>query len=130
MEVKIKETIDKNRKMNRLQRMLEPLMAISLTEMIQKWFFSIIFVLLNLYYVCLLIGLAAVVGGVFSNLASAANAILSSPNKLGTKISNNKRFLTYFTHCCYSQRISIRLFDVCFIISAHSVERFLCVVLA
>lgn len=30
------------------------------------------------------IGLAAVVGGVFSNLAKSANAILSSPNKLGT----------------------------------------------
>lgn len=30
------------------------------------------------------IGLAAVVGGVFSNLASAANAILASPSKLGT----------------------------------------------
>lgn len=29
-------------------------------------------------------GLAAVVGGVFSNLASAANAILSSPSKIGT----------------------------------------------
>lgn len=28
-------------------------------------------------------GLAAVVGGVFSNLANAANAILSSPSKIG-----------------------------------------------
>lgn len=30
------------------------------------------------------LGLAGVVGGVFSNLANAANAILSSPSKLGT----------------------------------------------
>lgn len=30
-----------------------------------------------------LIGIAAVVGGVFSNIASAANAILSSPSKIG-----------------------------------------------
>lgn len=35
----------------------------------------------DIYYCSL--GLAAVVGGVFSNLANAANAILSSPSKIG-----------------------------------------------
>lgn len=37
-----------------------------------------------LFFLCvILLGLAAVVGGVFSNLANAANAILSSPSKIG-----------------------------------------------
>lgn len=38
------------------------------------------------------LGLAGVVGGVFSNLANAANAILSSPSKLGTFFIKKKSF--------------------------------------
>lgn len=38
------------------------------------------------------LGLAGVVGGVFSNLANAANAILSSPSKLGTFFIKKNHF--------------------------------------